>query len=433
VASRVKQDARGISHAENERVQKVRKAFVETYGGPEDDIHVFFTPGRVNLMGDHTDYNGGFVLPTTISLGIYAAVRYTASPGDPRRVFRARSLDAQGELWLELSGAGEDGEELPTVPPGSRKERPNGRARGWTAYPEGVARYLMREGIPVPGCDVLYVSDLPVGAGLSSSAALELVTAYVLLSGREVDRVWLAKLCRRVENEFVGVRCGIMDQFAVAMGKRGYAILLDCGALEAPCWEHGEMPAWRHVSLNTGGYSFVIMDSRKGRSLASSAYNERREACDVALRLIRKHKDIANLCRATLDDILRYVDDPVLQRRARHVVTENLRTKEAAKLLEQGKGLEFGALMVESHRSLRDDYEVTGPELDALVEAALETEGCIGARMTGAGFGGCALALVRADCLESFKERVEEVYRQRTGLSPAFYPCQSFQCEGTRR
>jgi len=421
VVPRVRQNALGVPHADNERVRKVKKAFVGTYGGPQDDICVFFAPGRVNLIGDHTDYNGGFVLPTTISLGIYAAVRYTASPDDPRRILRARSLDAQEELRLELSGVGEDGENRPAAPRESREERTDGQTRRWTAYPEGVARYLQREGIPVPGCDILYLSDLPVGAGLSSSAALELVTAYALLKGAEVDRVWLAQLCCRVENEFVGVRCGIMDQFAVAMGKPGYAVLLDCGALEAHDGERGEVPAWRYVPINTGDYSFVVMDSRKERSLASSAYNERREECEAALRLIRKHKDIANLCEATPEDVARFVEGPVLQRRARHVVTENLRTKQAAELLEQGKVVEFGTLMVESHRSLRDDYEVTGPELDTLVEAALEAEGCIGARMTGAGFGGCALALVRTDCLEAFKERVAELYRTRTGIEPAFY------------
>jgi len=266
------------------------------------------------------------------------------------------------------------------------------------------------EGLHVPGCDLLYLSDLPIGAGLSSSAALELVTAYSLLRGADVDRVWLAKLCRRVENEFVGVQCGIMDQFAVAMGKEGFATLLDCETLD-----------WQHVPLNTGEYSFVIMDSRNERSLAASAYNERRAQCAAALNLIAKHRRIPNLCQASLEDVRRYVEDPVLQKRARHVVTEHLRTKAAADLLRQGKVAEFGALMVESHRSLRDDYGVTGPELDALVGAALQTKGCAGARMTGAGFGGCALALVRSDSLKAFKEQVSRVYCHKAGLSPAFY------------
>lgn len=415
--------SRGVS-SRNEQAAKAKKAFVEIYGGPEDGVRVFFAPGRVNLIGDHTDYNGGFVLPAAISLGIYAAVRYTASPEEAERVFRARSLDAKGEVCLRLADIEfvEDGKDSlrmagPRSGHGEVRAAPVGRATtasagsaGWTAYPEGVARFLMDEGLPVPGCDILYLSDLPIGAGLSSSAALELVTAHALLRGTELDRVWLAKLCRRVENEFVGVKCGIMDQFAVAMGKRGYAILLDCETL-----------AWKYVPLNTGEYSFVIMDSRKERSLAASAYNERRAECATALSLIAKHREISNLCQSSFEDVRRYVDDSVLRRRAHHVVTENFRVKMAAELLEQGRVLEFGSLMVESHKSLRDDYEVTGPELDALVEAALEANGCIGARMTGAGFGGCALALVRSDLLEGFKEQVTGSYRERTGIRSVFY------------
>jgi galactokinase len=529
--------------AESGHVRRLKEAFIEIYGGPEEDVRVFFAPGRVNLIGDHTDYNGGLVLPATISLGIYAAVRYKASPQDPERVFRARSLDAEGELRLRLADLekGEDcigmddiddpeqrevrvrlagwqpGEvsvriavreqggvdvrlagpeheeaghgEACLEPAGLDKEHVGtptslpARPGSWTAYPEGVAKFLMNEGLPVPGCDLLYLADLPIGAGLSSSAALEIVTAYSLLSGTEVDRVWLAKLCRRVENEFVGVQCGIMDQFAVAMGKSGYAILLDCGSLEVQggratlldcetvegkedcathldcetldwpegrptlldcetvegkedCatleWKEGSTvlrdcmtPGWVYVPLNTGEYSFVIMDSRKERSLAASAYNQRRAQCAAALNLIAKHKQISNLCQASLEDVLRHVDDPVLRKRARHVLTENLRTKAAAEFLRQGKVAELGALMVESHRSLRDDYEVTGPELDALVEAALQAKGCIGARMTGAGFGGCVLALVRLDSLEAFNEQVSRVYRERTGLAADFYLCEA--------
>jgi galactokinase len=428
VVPEVMPDSPSASPLESGQVAMVKKAFVETYGGPEEDVRVFFAPGRVNLIGDHTDYNGGLVLPATISLGIYAAARYTASPQDPGRVFRARSLDAKGEVCLRVVDL-ERGEACPG--PASLDNEPVGMvpspvlSGSWTAYPEGVVRFLIKDGLPVPGCDILYTSDLPIGAGLSSSAALELVTAYSLLRGADVDRVWLAKLCRRVENEFVGVQCGIMDQFAVAMGKRGHAILLDCDAIDArnacATSDDCETPVWQYVPLNTGDYRFVIMDSRKERSLAASAYNERRAQCTAALSLIAKHRRIANLCQASLEDVRRYVDDRVLQKRARHVVTEHLRTKAAADLLRQGKVAELGVLMVESHSSLRDDYEVTGLELDALVEAALQIEGCAGARMTGAGFGGCAPALVRSDCVEAFKEQVSRVYCHKAGLSPAFY------------
>lgn len=358
---------------------------------------VFFAPGRVNLIGEHTDYNGGLVFPAAISLGIYATVKYTASPDDLSRVIRVRSERAPGEGLIR------PGEFLGTTVGAS-----------WTRYVEGVVRFLLAEGYPVPGCDILYSATLPVGAGLSSSAALEIVTAYACIypyAGElsEAERVRLAKLCQRAENEFVGVGCGLMDQFSVAMGKKDKAIVLDCASLN-----------WSYVPADLGEYSLVIMDTRKQRNLGESSYNNRRVECRQALEILRKHKDIDHLCHAEPQD-LEFIRDEVLRRRARHVISENWRVSDAARCLEAGDIKGFGALMVESHESLRKDFEVTGPELDAMVYASLEFPGCVGARMTGAGFGGCAIALVRSAEVEEFTVKVSDIYKEKTHIVPAFY------------
>ncbi|HHW19456.1 MAG TPA: galactokinase [Firmicutes bacterium] len=388
---------------------------------------VFFAPGRVNLIGEHTDYNGGFVFPAAISLGIYATVKYTAPPDDPSRIIRVRSENAPGEGVLkpgELEGpdlafgsaacAGGAPSMVVSRSAGGRAAGEKTCSDSWVRYVEGVVRFLLAEGLPVPGCDIAYSATLPVGAGLSSSAALELVTAYALtypFMGElgEAERVRLAKLCQKAENEFVGVGCGLMDQFSVAMGKKDKAILLDCASLE-----------WSYVPADLGEYSLVIMDTRKQRNLGESGYNRRREECRQALEIIRKHKDIAYLCQANPAD-LDCIQDEVLFRRARHVVSENQRVLEAARRLEAGQLEGFGALMVESHESLRRDFEVTGPELDAMVDAALGFPACAGARMTGAGFGGCAIALVRSESVEEFTVKVSDIYREKTHVVPTFY------------
>ncbi len=376
---------------------------MNVYGGPPEDVWVFFAPGRVNLIGEHTDYNGGLVLPAAISLGIYAAVRFDG--GDS---ITFTSLNEPGSVTVPVRGQA-------SFDP----------SHGWANYPKGVLKCILEERFDLRGCKVLYWADLPVGAGLSSSAALELVTAYLLLYplvGDSADRIHLATLCRRAENEFVGVECGIMDQFIVAMGKRDSAILLDCATLD-----------YRYVPVRLGDYQLVIMNTAKKRALGESKYNERRAECERCLEVINRGERAAGRARAPgryralahvpLEEAQRYLNDEVLFKRARHVITENKRTLEAARCLPAGSVRRFGRLMIESHESLRDDYEVTGRELDAIVEESLRFEGCVGARMTGAGFGGCAIALVEKGRVEEFLAPVSRSYRARTGLEPYFYTC----------
>jgi galactokinase len=227
---------------------------------------------------------------------------------------------------------------------------------------------------------------------------------------KEIDRIWISKFCQDVENEFIGVNCGIMDQFSVAMGLENSAILLDCNTLQ-----------YKYVSLNLNEYTLVIMNTNKKRELADSKYNERRSQCEEALSIINEHERIDNLCQATLEQINKYVADGMLKKRARHVVTENRRVHDAVSALDKGNLLKFANLLTQSHTSLKYDYEVTGFELDTIVEEALKFKGCLGARMTGAGFGGCAIALVFSDTVEKFKDKVSKEYQLKTNIIPSFY------------
>jgi galactokinase len=363
--------------------------FRRTFG--DDPEAAFFAPGRINLIGEHIDYCGGHVLPCAVSLGITALVKYRGGT-----TVRLASSELPGVHAVDLSAAVAFEE-----------------ARGWANYPAGVIRCLADEGRRLRGADVLFSSTLPQGAGLSSSAAIEVLTGALMLhpeDGEGFDRTALALLCQKAENRFVGVACGIMDQFSVAMGKKGHAILLDCATLEH-----------RHVPFEPGGLSLVIMDTGRSRELAGSLYNTRRSECERALSLVRRSRAIANLVEATPEEIEAAVDDPIVRRRARHVVSEERRVQEAAFALERGNLATFASLLDASHASLRDDYEVTGPLLDAIVEEARATGSCAGARMTGAGFGGCAIALVRSDRLDEFYARAGAGYRRRTGLSARFH------------
>jgi galactokinase len=362
------------------------------FPGGAGPVRAFFAPGRINLIGEHLDYNGGRVLPAAVSPGItgYAQVR-----GD--RLVRLKSEQFPGEATADLDG------EIRRDP-----------ALGWANYPLGAIKYIRDSGRAIrSGMNILYSGGLPAGAGLSSSAAMEVLTA-VIVAGvpgpSEGGLAGLALLMRDMENEFIGVRCGIMDQFAVALGKKGNAILLDSDTME-----------YEYVPVDLSGSSFVIMNTNRPRSLAASKYNERRAECEEALAHIRnKRKDVTCLARAHPGD-LDLVPDGALRRRARHVISENARVAVAVDLLRKGDLARFGNLLVESHRSLRDDYEVTGAELDALVEAALRAPGCAGARMTGAGFGGCAIALVRGRDLAAFREEAGARYREATGIEAGFY------------
>lgn len=367
--------------------------FAKEYGEDNREIKTFLSPGRVNLIGEHIDYNGGFVFPGALTVGIYAAIALR----DDNKI-RMRSKNVAGEVVINLD------EEL-----AYKKED------DWGNYPKGVIKALKDLGHNVPGMDLVLYSNIPDGAGLSSSAALEVLMAYIILyleNPEQIDRVEVAKICQKVENEFVGVNCGIMDQFAVSVGKKDSAILLDCASLY-----------YEYAPLNLGDYSLVIMSTNKRRELADSKYNERRAECEKALEIINSNKEekLPNLCAATLNDIESFITDETIKKRAIHVVTENERVKKSMEMLKANDIKAFGALMTASHLSLENDYEVTGLHLDTLVHEALKIEGCIGARMTGAGFGGCAIALVDNKKVDEFKEKVSIAYENVTGIKPSFY------------
>jgi len=363
----------------------LRSAFRERYGR---EPRLFRAPGRVNLIGEHTDYNEGFVLPMAIE-------RETLVAAAPRadRTVRASSLNLGAEAEFDLDAPGE-------------------RRRGtWLDYVEGVARSLDgREVARLSGADLLILSDVPLGAGLSSSASLEISTGLALasLSGAGADRVGLALAGQRAEHEYVGTRCGIMDQFTAAMARAGHALLIDCRTLEAT-----------HIPFDTAGVSVAICDTNVKHELSNSEYNRRREECERGVELLRAAlPSIRALRDVGADEFERHAHllPDTVRRRCRHVVTENARTLAAADALGRGDLAEMGPLMKLSHLSLRDDYEVSCAELDALVEIACSLGGVLGARMTGGGFGGSTVSLVRRGALDEFRKVVAEEYARRTGL-----------------
>lgn len=371
-----------------------RHAFCDFSPGSLADVRAFFAPGRVNLIGEHVDYSGGYVLPAALELGTWLMVR-------PRR---------DGKYRFQ-SGAFSGTCEIMHGDVAFRSEH------GFANYPKGVVSVLGDHGIRCTGGDFFYHSNLPVGAGLSSSAAIEVVTAKAIASLAEVEvaHVDLARYAQAVENDYLGVQCGIMDQFAVAMGRQDAAILLHCKDL-----------AFEHVPLDLGEYTLVIANSNKSRTLAESKYNERRRECDTALAQIQSVlPDLAYLTDLTPNQwsaVKQVVTDATQVRRVDHVVSETQRVLRAATELRQGNIQAVGALLNESHASLRDDYEVSGRELDALAEAAWHAAGCVGSRMTGAGFGGCTVSIVHHTALEAFTADVTSTYEAATGLRPAFYP-----------
>ncbi len=350
----------------------------------------YFSPGRVNLIGEHLDYNGGLVLPAAIQLGITVTLT-------PRHDNKINFLSANHSFALmhDLDDAIE-----------------YTKYNDWTNYPLGIIKQLLAEGHAIIPCDLYFESTLPEGSGLSSSAALEVLTGYALLSQTEsqINRVWLSNLCQQVENEFIGVKCGIMDQMSVALGKKDHALLLDCASLK-----HENIP------FELGTYRLLIMNSKKPRSLITSKYNERKTECDEALRIIQATQpDVKHLAQAP-PHLLSLISDETIHKRAKHVISENYRVKEAVKVLMMNDLSTFGRLMNASHTSLRDDYAVSGIELDTLVEAAQQATGCLGARMTGAGFGGCAIAIVQEQRVAEFTQIVSEQYLKTTGLNCEIY------------
>lgn len=362
---------------------RLEETFRQHFGAPPEVVA--FAPGRVNLIGEHTDYNEGWVLPAALDLGTFVAAR-------------RRSDDRLRMVALRLAAADEVALEELRPPSG-----PN-----WSRYVRGVAALLLEAGCFFPGADLLLDGDLPLEAGLSSSASLEVGVALALLAlaACSIERRALALLCRRAENEFAGVPCGIMDQMAVALGKDGYALLLDCRTLEI---EPVPFPP---------GARLLILDSGVPRSLAASAYRRRRAECEEAVRRLQKvYPQVRALRDVTLEMLAeaKAVLPETLRRRVQHVVGENRRVLESASALCAGDPEAFGRLMDASHESLRNDFEVSGPELDLLVECARRRSGVWGARLTGAGFGGCAIALVRAGQAEPVADAILEEYRRRSG------------------
>jgi galactokinase len=366
--------------------------FINIYGKSKEEIHLYFAPGRVNLIGEHTDYNNGFVLPCALSFGTYLAVRKIDEP------------------FLEFHSEGFD---YATRLPLRNKIEKSGQE--WINYPLGVIEMFLEKGKKTGGLQFYYSGNIPAAAGLSSSASIEMVTAFALndLFKWDYSTMEIIHLCRKSENEFVGVSCGIMDQFAVGQGKKNQAIFLNCESLD-----------FKLVPVSLPGYRLVITNTSKKRRLGDSKYNERVGECLKAVKYLSGALDIKSLGEVDFEkfEICKHlITDSTVLKRARHVVTENRRVLEAVKALTVGDLPRFGQLMIQSHNSLRDDYEVTGFELDSLVNISLCQKGVLGARMTGAGFGGCTVAFVKNEYLDDFISGTSSAYKEKTGLQAMFY------------
>ena len=373
--------------------EQVRADFAKIFGVEAD--HTFFSPGRINLIGEHTDYNGGHVFPAAISLGTYGAAR---KRDDQLLRFFSGNFVEKGIIEVSL-------ENLHFEP-----------EHNWTNYPKGVLHFLQEAGHTIDrGMDVYVYGNIPNGSGLSSSASLELLTGVIAekLFDLQLERLDLVKIGKLTENEFIGVNSGIMDQFAIGMGADQRAIYLDTNTLE-----------YDLVPLDLKDNVVVIMNTNKRRELADSKYNERRAECEKAVEELNRKLSIFTLGELdewSFDEYSYLIEDENRLKRARHAVLENQRTLQARAALQAGDLEKFGRLMNASHVSLEHDYEVTGLELDTLVHTAWEQEGVLGARMTGAGFGGCAIALVRKDAVDTFKENVGSKYQEVVGYASSFY------------
>ena len=356
--------------------------------------HAYFAPGRINLIGEHIDYNGGLVFPAPITLGTYALVSKREDT-----LVKAYSMNFKdlGVVTFDLNDLTYDPK------------------HDWVNYIKGVAKILAEDGSPVPsGLNLVVFGDIPNGSGLSSSASLEMLTTYIFkdLFGFNLSPVDSALLGKKVENLYIGVNSGIMDQFAIALGKKDHAVLLNCESLD-----YGYFP------IKLEDHCIVIMNTNKRRELADSKYNERRSECESALAKLQSVLHAPNLCALTLAELEEHKNllTDIEYRRAHHVITENERVKQATECLKANNLEEFGKLLNASHYSLCHDYEVTGKELDALVEAAWEAPGIVGARMTGAGFGGCSLAIVKKDVAQAFTQYVGKKYVDAIGYEASFY------------
>ena len=364
--------------------------FEKLYSKPA--ANAFFSPGRVNLIGEHIDYNGGLVMPCAITFGTWLLT----SPNNDE-VFRFKSLNFEGNYNIPLQAS-------------YQKE-----GTDWFNYPIGIIQYFLNDGHQLQGLDMLYYGNIPIGSGLSSSASIEVVTAFALnyLFNCGYTKLNLVKLSKWVENIFIGLNSGVMDQFAVTFGEANKALMLNCQTLD-----------YQAIDSNLGEYVLAVINTKKPRKLAESKYNERVQECAMALAALQQELDIKNLCdidTATFNQYQHLITDATVLKRATHVVEENDRVKLAATALSQNNLTEFGRLMYASHASLRDLYEVSGIELDTIVKYCTTNQNVAGARMTGAGFGGCAIALVESNAFDQFSKEVTAYYINNIGYTPEVY------------
>lgn len=372
--------------------EQLTQKFIAFYGPSDHPIERFYAPGRVNLIGDHTDYNGGLVFPCGVDRGTTLLIRESSTQ---RIQMQSVNFEPSFDQAVEkVKGV---------------------HTKSWADYPIGVMNEFLSRGVDLTGLQLLFYGDLPAGSGLSSSASIEVVTAFALnqVLNANCDMIELVKLAQSAEKNYVGVACGIMDQFAVAMAKENHAIKLDCQSLE-----------YRQVPLNLEHHEIVVTNSNKERELAGSAYNQRTKECSLALRILQKDLKVANLAEVRIADFNRLaatLDDVTLTKRARHVITEHQRVIAGVEALHRGNLDEFGKLMYASHKSLSDDYEVSTAELDHLVDKAVSQRGVLGSRLTGAGFGGCTVSLVEKRWVESFCNAIRTAYKSQFEIEPAFY------------
>lgn len=380
-------------------IQDLKRMFIDIYGGSEDDLRVFNSPGRVNLIGEHTDYCGGFVFPAALTMGTTIIARITDD-----NTIKLAATDLPDRVVADMDNLD------------------NYRDLKWGNYQIGVAQELQSQGYDIVGCEMLFHDTIPHGGGLSSSAAIEVSTAVALATlgmnhnnkPVDINMIEMAKIGQMTEHHYCGVNCGIMDQFASAMGKENYAIFLNCRTLD-----------YKHVPIQLAGYKIVISNTKVKRSLASSKYNERRKETEIGLsKLQQAMPEKTCLGEISLDEFEAHkhlIEDDIVRMRCEHVIEEDDRVLKSIEALEKGDIIQFGKLINQSGDSLSKKYEVTGFELDTMVAAARKVDGVIGSRMTGAGFGGCTVSIVRDDAVETFVEQVGKEYKDITGIDGEFY------------
>lgn len=373
--------------------------FIKTYGGKIEDVRVYASPARINIIGEHIDYNGGKVFPAAIDRYLYVAIRKRA---DSKIIYNDVRFPGTYEFDINDNFAFD-------------------KKNDYANYLNGILSQIKAQGYKLDsGFEILMVSNVPAGGGISSSSALECGFAYAVIDtfGLKIDRVEIAKLGQMSEHNFMGVNCGIMDQFIIATGKKNTAEMLDCATLE-----------YEYAPLELGDYRFVVMNTNKVRKLSDSKYNERRSQCESALKILQDNgvavKALCELSPAKWEEVKHFVSDEILQKRANHCVYENQRVLDAVAALKAGDLKKLGSLLNASHASLKTDYEVTGLELDTLAETSQKQPGCLGARMTGAGFGGCAIALVHKDNVAAFIENVQKEYTAQVCYAAGFFECSS--------